>query len=82
MALHQVRALRPLRALAQRQGGRSSLTALILAAPSFVSVTVMSLLLQLLFSIIAVDMFAGGLHHCMKGGFYVENFVDQVRPQI
>jgi hypothetical protein len=55
-----IRALRPLRALTRLQGGRSSLTALILAAPSFVSVTVMSLMLQLLFSIIAVDMFAGG----------------------
>ncbi|GBG24665.1 Voltage-dependent L-type calcium channel subunit alpha-1S [Hondaea fermentalgiana] len=63
-SLRSLRALRPLRVISRSPGMRLVVNAIIAAIPAIANVSVVVLLFMLIFAIIGVQSFAGGLNSC------------------
>eukprot|EP00899_Mesostigma_viride_P008729 jgi/Mesvir1/17858/Mv12940-RA.3 len=65
-----VRALRPMRAIARGSQTRRVVNALLQSAGPILNVTGMVLFIAYVFSILGLNLFAGSLFHCERGGCY------------
>ncbi|CAK8987174.1 L type [Durusdinium trenchii] len=63
-SLRSLRALRPLRVISRSPGMRLVVNSLIAAIPAIANVTVVVILFMLIFAILGVQNFAGGLNSC------------------